>query len=217
MSNWVGPQAPTREDTSPYRRGTARPSQVGAGPLATMPLHLLHRIVATSSGSLRRTFAPRPPPLAIFTSLAVAGTLLIDMIASVTATHISGDLTGSFKGLLLLVVSLPVALMVTIILSVAIPYRAYASPSTPVALAASYCPYALGSLSGIWVALWLGQVLPLGYTRHQPPTGKAMWGWGDRLSGWCLGCFLTTWRRRPTAAESTRGEWKSCESPVTGW
>ena len=163
MSDWVGPQAPIREDLSHYRVEAARPSQESVGPLAPMSLHLLHRIIATSSGGLRQTWAPRPPSLAIFTSLAVAVTLLIGMVASATAAQVSGELTGSFKGFLLLAVSLPVALMVTIVLSVAIPYRAYASPSMPVALIASYGPYALGALSGIWVALWLGQVLPLGY------------------------------------------------------
>ena len=164
MSDWAGPQASIREDTSPCRPGAARPSQVTAGALAPVSLHLLHRIVATSSGGLP-TGLRAPPPIAgdIYLAGSHRYLLLIGMVASVTAAHISGELTGSFKGLLLLVVSLPVALLVTIALSVAIPYRAYASPSTPVALIASYGPYALGSLSGIWVALWLGQVLPLGY------------------------------------------------------
>ena len=163
MSDWVGPLAPISEDPSPYRPGADRPSHVRVG-LGTPPSrHLLKRLVSSYSHWLRRTCAPRPPSMAIFSSLAVAVTLLIGMVASATAAHISGEMPGSFKGLLLVVVSLPVALLVTIVLSVALPYRAYASTSTPVALVASYCPYALGALTGIWVALWLGQVHLLGY------------------------------------------------------
>ena len=119
---------------------------------------------------VRALFITGPPSLVIFTPLAVAATLFMGLVMSLAAGQIMGDLNGALRGFLLVAVSLPIALSTTITLALVLPYRAYASPSPVVALIASYSPYVLGALTGIWGALWLGKYLPFGY---EPLTG--MW------------------------------------------
>ena len=106
---------------------------------------------------------PRPPSLAIFTSLAVTITLFIALVMGLVSSQISGDVSEAFKGFLLVVVPLPIALSTSIFLSVTIPYRAFASTSIAVSISASYLPYAVAVLVGVLVGVWLGNLLPFGY------------------------------------------------------
>ena len=128
-------------------------------------------------------FVPRPPSLAIFTSVAVAITLFVAVILTLISSQVSGDLSGSLTGFVLIVASLPVALAITISLSVALPYRAYKSSSMSVALLSSCAPYVVGALAGVWAALWIGKLLPPGYESL-----SGIWKW--TIVGAAPGCWL---------------------------
>ena len=127
---------------------------------------------------LTRVFVPRPPSLVIFPAVAVAVTLFMGLIMGVTAAQVSGDLSGALGGVVLVVGSLPIALLTTIFLSVIFPYRAFASSSIFVSLLSSYSPYVLGALTGIWAALWLGKLLPFEYDSL-----TTLWRWTIAVIG----------------------------------
>ena len=120
--------------------------------------------VKTGLGArVKRALVPQPPSLVIFPAVAVAVTLFMSLLIGITSAQVSGDLSGALGAIVLVVVSLPIALLAATTLSVILPYGAFASSSTVVALLSSYSPYVLGALTGIWAALWLGKLLPFGY------------------------------------------------------
>ena len=82
-----------------------------------------------------------------------------------------------------MIASLPIALLATIILSVIIPYKAFASSSIVVGILASYSPYVLAALSGIWGALWVGKLMPIEYDSLSP-----LWKW--TIAGTVPGVWL---------------------------
>ena len=128
-------------------------------------------------------FVTRPPSLAIFTSIAVAITLFVAVILTLISSQVSRDLSGSLKAFVLVVSALPIALVITISLSIAVPYMAYKSSRTSVALVSSYAPYVVGALAGIFAALWIGKLLPPGYD-----TLSSIWKW--TIVGAAPGCWL---------------------------
>ena len=130
---------------------------------STLPGLVLSSFMSRIMSRVEAMFVVRPPSLVIFTPLAVAATLFMSVVMGLAAAQVSGDMPGSFGIVLLVFASLPISLFTTIFLSIVIPSRAYASSSPAKALLSSYCPYVLGSLTGIWGAIWMGTVLPLDY------------------------------------------------------
>ena len=129
-----------------YSREEHRQSKEGAEHVFSLPLPRLGQV----SSRARSAFEPRPPSLVIFTSVAVTVTLFMGLVVGITAAQVSGGAAGSLVGFLLVIVSLPIALLATILFSVIIPYKAFASSSILVGILASYSPYVLAALSGIW-------------------------------------------------------------------
>ncbi len=148
-------------------------------------------------------FVPRPPSLVIFTSVAVAVTLFMGLAMGLVSSQVSGDLSGALMGFLLVVASLPIALLAAISLSLILPYRAFASSSTLVAFVASYTPYVLGALTGIWAALWLGKVLPFEYD----PLAVA-WKWTIAVAGPCAWLFIGVLSNHLAAVVERRREYE---------
>ena len=168
MDKAPGTELPSGKFGSAMYVETAQSVKVsGHGQFLAFPINyarrLLTRLSRTASRGAKAVFIPMPPSLVIFLSVAVAVTLFISLVVGLTSAQISGDITKAFRVSILLVAALPIALLTTIFLSVIIPYRAYISSSTLVALVASYSPYVFGVLVGIWAALWLGKILPFGY------------------------------------------------------
>ena len=111
----------------------------------------------------RKLLEPRQPSLVVFTPVAVATTLFMGLIIGFSVAQLSGDPEQALKSSIIAAVSLPIALLAAIFLSLGLPYRWFASSSTPVALLSSYAPYIVGSLSGVWAALWLWNILLFEY------------------------------------------------------
>lgn len=163
-------QGPRSEVLSkPGPKGDVGPTDV-ARPLV--------RMEAKSRGWIRAVFAPRPPSLVIFSSVAVTATLFMGVVMGLVSAQISGHLADALGSFLLVAASLPTALLTTIFLSVIIPYRAFVSSSPLVAFMSSYAPYTLGALTGIFTALSLGKLLPFEYDSL---TGA--WRWAIALAG----------------------------------
>ncbi len=157
-------------DSQPY---------LGLGMLPTPKRRpLRQRIRRKLARAAKATFVPRQPSLVIFTSVAVAATLLLGLIVGIVSARVSSDVAGTFRGFLLVAASLPPALLTTMFLALIIPYRAYASSSTLIGLLSSYSPYVLGALTGIWSALLPGKLMPFGY--DSLPT---LWKWTIALGG----------------------------------
>ena len=156
-----------------------RQSEEAVENVSRLPLPRLTQV----SSRARAAFEPRPPSLVIFTSVAVTVTLFMGLVVGITAAQVSGGVAGSLVGFLLVIVSLPIALLATILLSVIIPYKAFASSSIIVGILASYSPYVLAALSGIWAALWLGKLMPIEYDSLSP-----LWKW--TIAGTVPGVWL---------------------------
>ena len=115
------------------------------------------------SNRVKATFVLGPPSLVIFIPVAVAATLFIGLGLGLASAQISGEASGALGGFLLVLASLPIALLTTITVSLILPYKAYFSSSTLVSALSSYSPYVLGALTGVWAALWFGKFLPFEY------------------------------------------------------
>ena len=138
-----------RQDAVSSVNGNGLPTADGVRDVTS----LLFSVKAAHPDWVKTLFAPRAPSLVIFASVAAAVTLFLGLVAGLASAQVSGDPAEAFRGSLLAAVALPSALLITILLTVITPYRAFASRSTFVALLSSYAPYALGALAGTWAAL----------------------------------------------------------------
>ena len=132
----------------------------------------------TGSSWIRSILAPRPPSLIIFPSVAVTGTLFAGFVMALSSAQLSGSVSGTLGGVLLVLVSLPIALLMGTVLAIVLPQRFFASSSTLVAVLSSYSPYLFGALTGIWGALWLGKMLPFEYDSL-----TSAWRWNIAIAG----------------------------------
>ena len=133
----------------------------------------------------------------------MAITLFLGLVMTLTTAQISDDLTVALRGFLLVIASQPTALLTTIFLSLIIPYRAFASPSTSVALLASYSPYVIGAITGIFAALWLGKLLPFGYSSM-----TIQWKWSIALGGPVAWLFIGMFSNHLAAIADRRREYE---------
>ena len=92
----------------------------------------------TGSSWIRSILAPRPPSLIIFPSVAVTGTLFAGFVMALSSAQLSGSVSGTLGGVLLVLVSLPIALLMGTVLSIVLPQRLFASSSTLVAVMSSF-------------------------------------------------------------------------------
>ena len=149
----------SRQNTVSSVNGNSLPTADGVRDVTS----LLFSVKAAHPDWVKTLFAPKAPSLVIFASVAAAVTLFLGLVAGLASAQVSGDPSEAYRGSLLAAVALPSALLITILLTVITPYRAFASRSTFVALLSSYAPYALGALAGTWAALWIEKHLPVGY------------------------------------------------------
>ena len=178
MDNVAGNETTINVQMSPLRFGKGRSGRklgtLSARYARVLDSSLRGQILAWTKAAL----APRPPSLVIFIPLAVAVTLFMALVVGLTFAQISGDLSGALRGCLLVIASLPIALLAAIVLSLVIPYRVFTSSSVSVALLTSYAPYVIGSSTGIAGALWLGKLLPFSYD-----SPASLWTWTVAVGG----------------------------------
>ena len=148
---------------------------------------VMDSVGARTSVWSRKLLEPRQPSLVVFTPVAVATTLFMGLIIGFSVAQLSGDPEQALKSSIIAAVSLPIALLAAIFLSLGLPYRWFASSSTPVALLSSYAPYIVGSLSGVWAALWLWHILPFEY-------GSISTAWQWSIAGVGTGAWFVVGR-----------------------
>ncbi len=170
----LGSGAPPTEGAPPLYLKETPKGRGGLNHISLVALRVKARLLRSPGFStwVKAVFMPRPPSLVIFSSVAVTGTLFVGLLTGLASAQISGDPSITLKWFLLVMASLPIALVTTIFLSVVLPLRTFASAFTLVAILSSYSPYVLGAATGMGVALWLGKLLPFGYDGMADP-----WKW----------------------------------------
>ena len=204
----IGYEPPPTESQSIDRtESTPSGESVGDGTVEPALLRqmgtLLQRYAVRVSAWVKAAFVPRPPSLVIFTSLAMAVTVFLALVIGLTSAQITGDASAALGVSLLILASLPIALVATISLSVIIPYKAFASSPMFIGVLSSYVPYALGALTGIWAALWLGKLLPFEYDSL-----AGLWRWTIAIGGPCTWLFVGLVTNQLAATVERRREYE---------